>query len=99
MSELTKQLDFIKNTFIEQENEKERSSFLFSKEERSKMKISELYQIGLEGLKELIHIDSRFIEFETSLFNESSINFNRELQTQEINEELNESINRIFQLI
>lgn len=43
---------------------------------------------GISGLEELENVDSTFAEYETSLFNKSSQNWNRSLQSQEVNDQL-----------
>lgn len=43
-----------------------------------------IYQIGCEGLTELEQIDSRFARFWGTLFSETSINFDRNVQTKEV---------------
>lgn len=58
-----------------------------------------IYQIGLEGLDELISIDKRFIRFEKTLFNETTINFDRNVQSQDLLKDLNENISNFLLLV
>ena len=51
-----------------------------------------MYILGINGLTELQSLDEAFEEFETTLFAESSISFERSVQTKEVNEKLNSNI-------
>ena len=50
---------------------------------------------GIGGLEELIEIDSIFIEYEKSLFNESATGLQRLTQSADVNKKLDETI-RVF---
>lgn len=54
------------------------------------------YFTGLNGLEELETLDSNFQEFENSLFAESSLTFERSVQTKEVNEKLDVTIQRFL---
>ena len=47
---------------------------------------------GTNGLEELSALDERFEDFEPSLFSESALSFERSIQTQEVNEQLDSKI-------
>lgn len=86
MSELRKQLEYIKSTFQEPviEKKSETLSFLFDSKKAATLSFSDAHVIGLDGLNELIQIDSRFRPFKETLFSEKSITFNRELHTKQV---------------
>ena len=48
--------------------------------------------IGTNGLEELSALDEGFEEYEPSLFNESALSFERSIQTQEVNKQLDRNI-------
>ena len=50
------------------------------------------YFIGTNGLEELSALDEGFEEFEPRLFSESALSFERSIQTQEVNEQLDRNI-------
>lgn len=58
-----------------------------------------LYQVGVEGLDDLIDLDSRFAVFKGSLFSETSLTFDRDLQTKEMVAQLNSNIEAFFNLL
>lgn len=58
-----------------------------------------LYQIGKEGLNELSTLDSRFKKFNDSLFAESSISLDRNVQSQEMLNLLDVNINAFLVLL
>lgn len=101
MSEIQKQLNFLKQSFPTSQNAKqdEKASFLFNSTESSKMRKDEIYLISLDGLSELITLDSRFSSFRDSLYSSKSVQFNRELQNQEINEKLDSTIEDFLHLL
>lgn len=51
--------------------------------------------LGIGGLEELIEIDTIFMEYEKSLFNESATGLQRLTQSTEINEKLDDTV-RVF---
>lgn len=86
MSELKQQLEFIKSSFQTPRIEKkgETLSFLFSGQKAATLSFSDAHVIGVDGLNELIQVDSRFRPFKETLFSEKSITFNRELHTKQV---------------
>lgn len=58
-----------------------------------------LHLVGIDGLTELCTIDPRFAKFEQTLFAESTINFDRNVQTKEIIENLDASITAFLNLV
>lgn len=55
--------------------------------------------LGLSGLQELISVDSRFTEFEHSLFDETSIHLERAVEDHQANAKLDQMINRFLILL
>lgn len=58
-----------------------------------------IHQIAIDGLDELSALDSRFNKFKTSLFASDSINFDRNVQTEDIINQVNANINAFFTLL
>ena len=50
----------------------------------------------MSGLEELSNIDSAFNNYEDTLFNASSQNWERAIQTKEVNEKLDETIGKFL---
>lgn len=74
-------------------------SLIFDPKVASTQDYDYLYQIGLEGLEDLIEIDSRFSKFRQTLFSETSINLDRNVQTQETLDQLNKNIEVFLSLV
>ncbi|XP_056631660.1 HEAT repeat-containing protein 1 homolog [Diorhabda sublineata] len=73
-----------------------RPSLLFNPKEAATLSKETVYQIGLEGLEELIQKNEVFSQFKHTLFHETSKSFERSVQTAEINEKLNKSLRRML---
>lgn len=58
-----------------------------------------LYDIGLEGLEELITFNKKFQHFKSTLFHESTVNFDRNVQTAEMLLDINTNINNFLLLV
>ncbi|KAI5963834.1 UTP10 [Candida theae] len=58
-----------------------------------------IHQISTDGLDELCDLDSRFAKFKTSLFATDSINFDRNVQTEDVIQQINTNINAFFTLL
>lgn len=58
-----------------------------------------IHAIGVEGLRELVSLDSRFSQFENNLFSDTSIDVDRLVQTQEQNDQLDKGINAFLSLV
>lgn len=74
-------------------------SLIFDPKTASTQDYDYLYDIGLEGLNELIDLDSRFNHFQNSLFSDTSINFDRNVQTKEILDTLNKNVEAFLNLV
>eukprot|EP01132_Coremiostelium_polycephalum_P004285 gene4285-5360_t len=77
---------------------KKRDSLLFDEKEAKNIELESVLAIGQEGLHELIKMDSRFKQFESNLFSEQSLTFNRVLKTKEENDQLDQQITSFLQL-
>lgn len=58
-----------------------------------------LYEIGLEGLDQLVSLDRRFDRFKSTLFSETSIKFDRNVSQQDTLQHLSENINQFLLLL
>lgn len=58
-----------------------------------------IFQIGCEGLAELADIDSRFDKFSETLFSETSLTFDRNVQTKDIMAQVNANLEAFINLI
>lgn len=58
-----------------------------------------IYQLGCEGLAELSEIDHRFEKFASTLFSETSINFDRNVQTKDLLTQVNKNLDAFINLI
>ncbi|KAF4524660.1 hypothetical protein B566_EDAN012242, partial [Ephemera danica] len=74
-------------------------SILFDAKEAGNTSIDEAFELGLEGLKELEKLDSRFKEFEHLLFSHSAKSLQRAVQSKEVNTKLDEHIRRFLLLL
>lgn len=74
-------------------------SLIFSPKIASTQDYDYIYSIGLEGLEELCEIDNRFNKFKQTLFSETSINIDRNVQDQETEKQLTKNINAFLSLI
>ena len=71
---------------------KKKPSLLFDPKEASDIDTDTIFSIGVNGLEELISIDSSFTEFETSLFQESCKDFERTVQMKEVLEDVDKKV-------
>ncbi|KAK6453982.1 component of small subunit processosome [Scheffersomyces xylosifermentans] len=73
-------------------------SLLFDPKTASTQDYDYIYQIGLEGLDELSEIDSRFNKFRQTLFSETSVSLDRNVQTKETLTQLDRNIEAFLTL-
>ncbi|XP_072401765.1 HEAT repeat-containing protein 1 [Diabrotica undecimpunctata] len=78
--------------------DKKRPSLLFDQKEAATLSRETIYQIGLEGLEELVQKNETFAQFEHTLFHLTSKQFERSVQTAEANEKLNRSLKKFLLL-
>ncbi|XP_052257206.1 HEAT repeat-containing protein 1-like isoform X2 [Dreissena polymorpha] len=76
--------------------DKKKASLLFDPKEAASIDRETFHALGLNGLEELETIDASFAEFETSLYGDSSITFERSVKTKEVNEKLDLAIQRFL---
>lgn len=74
-------------------------SLIFDPKTASTQDYDYIFQISLEGLEELIELDSRFSRFKNSIFSETSISFDRNVQTKETLDQLNQNIEAFLNLV
>lgn len=89
MSELQQQLEFLKSVFPKSttriiDGGKGRESFLFDPTKAAELSVSDLYSMALDGLHDLLQLDSRFRAFQETLFAQRAINENREMQSKQV---------------
>lgn len=58
-----------------------------------------IYDIASEGLDDLCELDSRFNKFRQTLFSETSVTLDRNLQSKEVTEQLNKNIDAFLTLV
>lgn len=78
---------------------KQRPSLLFDPKEAAGLKRDTIYEIGLEGLEELIQKNDAFTSFNNTLFHISTKNFERSVQNAEANQKLNKNIGHFLLLL
>ena len=74
-------------------------SLIFDKDVASSQDIETIYQICLEGFRELVQLDDRFNEFEQSLFSRQSKTQDRGRMTGQENQALDGVIEQFLQLV
>ncbi|RUS79382.1 hypothetical protein EGW08_012842 [Elysia chlorotica] len=72
------------------------ASFLYDDQEAATYTKQHFYNIGVNGLQQLIAKDVRFAEFEQNLFSQSSQSMQRYVQTAEVNQQLDITINKFL---
>ncbi|CAG4972998.1 unnamed protein product [Colias eurytheme] len=82
-------------TSIYKDNKK-RVSLLFDPKEAALKDRDTFYEIGISGLKELIALYEGFCVYEDSLFSLSSKDFERAVQTKEVNRNLDQTIEKFL---
>eukprot|EP01133_Synstelium_polycarpum_P006408 gene6408-7434_t len=82
---LDRQLSKIRERSHHVDVSKQRDSLLFGAKEAALIDTEAVYALGQEGLTELIRLDVRFKQFETTLFSETSKRYNRMMVTAEEN--------------
>ncbi|EGW32648.1 U3 small nucleolar RNA-associated protein 10 [Spathaspora passalidarum NRRL Y-27907] len=74
-------------------------SLLFEPKVASTQDYEYIHQIAYEGLEELSELDSRFNKFKQTLFSDTSINLDRNVQTKDIVDQLNRNIEAFLTLV
>lgn len=78
---------------------KQKPSFLFDAKKAADLDIDTIFSLGISGLAELKALDSRFENFEETLFSERLKGFDRALQTKEDNDRVDKSIQSFLRLL
>ena len=76
-----------------------RVTILFSESEVEQLDVGKIHSIGVNGLLALKRLDSRFGAFESTLFAAASTELDRELQTEEVNAKLDQSLEQFLLLL
>ncbi|KAI5957031.1 UTP10 [Candida margitis] len=74
-------------------------SLIFEPKVASTQDYEYIHQIAIDGLDELCELDTRFNKFRASLFATDSINFDRNVQTEDVIQQVNANINAFFTLL
>ncbi|XP_026681875.1 HEAT repeat-containing protein 1 [Diaphorina citri] len=75
---------------------KKRVSFMFDADKAATITRATFYEIGKSGLNELIALDSSFEKFADSLFNESTLYFQRTVESKEVNVDIDIQIKELL---
>lgn len=75
---------------------KKRASILFDPKEAALKDRETIFDIGYSGLKELIVLNSSFVQFESTLFDKNAREMQRAVESREVNEHLNETIKKFL---
>ncbi|KAH7283024.1 hypothetical protein KP509_35G057300 [Ceratopteris richardii] len=78
---------------------KARPSILFDSREAADVDTVTLHSLALSGLEELVGANPIFAHFKKTLFSIESCHMDRELQSQEFNDSLNESIHNFLYMV
>ncbi|KAF9811952.1 hypothetical protein SFRURICE_021309, partial [Spodoptera frugiperda] len=94
LAEQLKKLTVPQSTIYKDDNKT--VSLLFDPKEAANKDRDTFYEIGISGLRELIALYEGFRVFEDTLFSLSSKDFERAVQTKEINQNLDQSIEKFL---
>ena len=75
---------------------KKRDSILFTVKEAATKSRETIYEIGLNGLQELIEMNPMFVDFQVTLFDFTAKDVQRAVETKEVNTLLNKNIKRFL---
>jgi hypothetical protein len=97
LSAQLKKLQVPQTTLLNTVADRRRVSFLYDPSEAANMDSEAVYCLAMNGLEQLKTIDRHTFEsFETTLFNATSISFERAIQTKQVNQKLNDEIRRFL---
>ena len=74
-------------------------SLIFDPKVAASQDYDEIYDVAIDALDELCELDSRFNKFKNSLFANDSINFDRNVQSEDVVTQLDQNINAFFTLL
>lgn len=102
-SELSKQLHYLKSVFPDTAAPKlpvsVAESFLFDGKRAKQLTTEQIFAIAVSGMNELCALDTRFRPFVDSLFSTQALKTNRELMQNEVNQELDQTLDRFLCLL
>ncbi|XP_060070386.1 HEAT repeat-containing protein 1-like [Ylistrum balloti] len=98
MTSLAKQLErlAVPHTQTIYGEDQRKKSLLFDPSEAASIDKETFFNLGVNGLEELQTIDTSFQEYESNLFAESSMSFERSVQSSEVNDRLNETLSQFL---
>ncbi|RNA28958.1 HEAT repeat-containing 1 [Brachionus plicatilis] len=97
LSEQLKRLQVPQTNVLNSINDNRRVSFLYDPKEAANLDSEAVFSIATNGLEQLKAIDHETFEsFELTLFNSTSLSFERGIQTKQVNEQLNKEIRRFL---
>jgi U3 small nucleolar RNA-associated protein 10 len=97
LSAQLKRLQVPQTSILSKLGETRRSSFLFDPKEAANMDSESVYCLAMNGLEQLKAIDREaFGSFEATLFAQSSITYERLVQTKEVNVQLDAELRRFL---
>ncbi|EFJ35196.1 hypothetical protein SELMODRAFT_438493 [Selaginella moellendorffii] len=76
-----------------------RPSLLFDPRKAADIDLQAIFSIAQAGLQELLELNGAFVPFQRTLFSTESTQTDRELQTKEFNDKLNQSIASFLQVL
>ncbi|KAF6069593.1 small nucleolar RNA-associated protein [Candida albicans] len=74
-------------------------SLIFDPKQAATQDYEYIYEIATEGLEDLCELDSRFNKFKSTLFSETSVNLDRNLQTKDVISQLDKNIDAFLTLV
>ncbi|XP_058814545.1 HEAT repeat-containing protein 1 homolog [Topomyia yanbarensis] len=75
---------------------RKKPSILFKAGEAASKDREVIYDIGINGLQELIQLNPSFAQFEDTLFDKTSIDLQRAVENKELNRKLDDNIRKFF---
>jgi hypothetical protein len=99
VSSLSRQLEKLREEEPLELQQRAHVSFLFDRIQATTVASETLWILAQEGLTELITLDQRFAKFQDTLFNSSTKDFDRQLQTKALNSKLDESLSNFLSLL
>eukprot|EP00759_Apiculatamorpha_spiralis_P013007 PhF_6_TR1981/c0_g1_i1/m.3309/K14550/UTP10, HEATR1; U3 small nucleolar RNA-associated protein 10 len=74
-------------------------SLIFSDKDSANISSEQFYEIGMRGLKGLVGISSRFIEFQSTLFSAEGIRTDRAVMQKSVNDAIHHSIRQFLVMV
>ncbi|XP_043245889.1 HEAT repeat-containing protein 1-like [Amphibalanus amphitrite] len=80
-------------------HKKARPSLLFDKREAALLDRETIFSIGVDGFEDLVNLNPDFIKFQDTLFSENAKTMERAIQTQDVNDKLDQVIDEFLCLL